>query len=373
MAPLTARELDRLAQAQRVLLSPFEHPDPEGWMHAAGSELKGLFEADLVVFTLGSADAEHLASPEVGPEALEEYAQDFVRDDLAGNLVAALPHGYYVEEDFYLNPTFQRHLASAVYNEWYRKHRLTDAIGLFAHGSPHYVPDLYAGLEAPLVANVLLAGSGRCRGEGAEGARTMLALLQPALAVSVRMWQQAASSTGHLTAALDTLAVALWLFCADGQCVHESPAAGALMRRRPKGEALRVSARRLAGAMLRGRQAGLPVPTAERVVLGGESVLLTGTYLPQESRTAPAVLIRAEGGGVQLPSEEEVRGRFGLTPQEARVALLRARGEGTAAVAEQLGISVHTARRHTERVMEKLGVRRVAEIGPCLLALREAG
>jgi len=49
--------------------------------------------------------------------------------------------------------------------------------------------------------------------------------------------------------------------------------------------------------------------------------------------------------------------RHGFTPREAEVAMLLARGERNADVARLLGVSAHTARHHTERVLSKLGVR----------------
>ena len=48
---------------------------------------------------------------------------------------------------------------------------------------------------------------------------------------------------------------------------------------------------------------------------------------------------------------------WGLTPRESAVARLLAAGKPSKAIAAALGISTHTARRHTERVFAKLGVR----------------
>jgi DNA-binding CsgD family transcriptional regulator len=55
-----------------------------------------------------------------------------------------------------------------------------------------------------------------------------------------------------------------------------------------------------------------------------------------------------------------------LTPREMEVARLLARGESNARVAELLAISPHTARRHTENVMFKLGARSRAQVGAIL-------
>lgn len=57
---------------------------------------------------------------------------------------------------------------------------------------------------------------------------------------------------------------------------------------------------------------------------------------------------------------------FGLTCREADVARLLARGERNARIAALLDISPHTARRHTEAVMLKLGVHSRAAVGPAL-------
>lgn len=69
---------------------------------------------------------------------------------------------------------------------------------------------------------------------------------------------------------------------------------------------------------------------------------------------------------VRPGSEPGVAGRLGLTRREREVAALLARGEPNAVVAERLGISPHTARRHTESVMLKLGARTRGQVGAIL-------
>ena len=71
------------------------------------------------------------------------------------------------------------------------------------------------------------------------------------------------------------------------------------------------------------------------------------------ARVLPVVLGAA---AIARPSDEVLRARFGLTPQEARVARLLAARRTNAEVAEALSIRPSTARRHTEQVLSKLGV-----------------
>jgi DNA-binding NarL/FixJ family response regulator len=56
-----------------------------------------------------------------------------------------------------------------------------------------------------------------------------------------------------------------------------------------------------------------------------------------------------------------------MTVREAEVALLIAEGLKNRAVAERLPISPHTARRHTERVLRKLGIGSRAAVATSLL------
>ena len=69
-----------------------------------------------------------------------------------------------------------------------------------------------------------------------------------------------------------------------------------------------------------------------------------------------------------LAIDASVRQRFGLTPRESDVASRLAAGASSREVAESLGMSVHTARRHTERVLQKCNVRRRSAIAAALYA-----
>jgi DNA-binding CsgD family transcriptional regulator len=61
-------------------------------------------------------------------------------------------------------------------------------------------------------------------------------------------------------------------------------------------------------------------------------------------------------------SLSELQARDGLTVREAHVATLIESGARTQEIARALGISIHTARRHAEAVLRKLGVRSRLEV-----------
>ncbi len=57
-----------------------------------------------------------------------------------------------------------------------------------------------------------------------------------------------------------------------------------------------------------------------------------------------------------MPEPERLQHRYGLTRREAEVALLLAEGLSNRQIAARLFVSPHTARRHTEKVLDKLGL-----------------
>jgi DNA-binding NarL/FixJ family response regulator len=84
--------------------------------------------------------------------------------------------------------------------------------------------------------------------------------------------------------------------------------------------------------------------------------LRTSLRRQQEPFTDPA----RNGGG---NGHASLRLRHGLTLREAQVATLLVQGQSNSAIAEQLEISPHTARHHTQRILSKLGVHSRAAAG----------
>ena len=67
-----------------------------------------------------------------------------------------------------------------------------------------------------------------------------------------------------------------------------------------------------------------------------------------------------------LPDDRELRRRFALTPRESEVARLMADRLSNIEIARRLDISIHTARRHSERVLAKLAVHSRNEVRAAL-------
>lgn len=69
-----------------------------------------------------------------------------------------------------------------------------------------------------------------------------------------------------------------------------------------------------------------------------------------------------------LPPPEDVARSFGLTSRETEVALLLASRLSAKEIGHLLGIAENTAKRHTERVLYKLGVGSRRHVGGILTA-----
>ena len=63
-----------------------------------------------------------------------------------------------------------------------------------------------------------------------------------------------------------------------------------------------------------------------------------------------------------------LQSRYGLTAREALIAQHLGEGRTNLEIAQSLGISLHTVRRHVERVLPKLGVHSRAAVAPKLAA-----
>ncbi|MEP7088207.1 MAG: helix-turn-helix transcriptional regulator [Gemmatimonadota bacterium] len=78
---------------------------------------------------------------------------------------------------------------------------------------------------------------------------------------------------------------------------------------------------------------------------------------PRLEHTTPAhVLVLVERLGSSLPTTARLSSLFRLTPREVEVALLLAEGASDAHIGRALGMSIHTARHHGERIFAKVGV-----------------
>jgi DNA-binding CsgD family transcriptional regulator len=213
-----------------------------------------------------------------------------------------------------------------------------------------------------------------------------LETLAPAVMAGMRTALLAATWRTDLLRQLEASGAPLAVCEYDGRLVHATPALLAVTMADPEGSVLLSAAARLThtlrDAMQRrpGRSRGPGLQGAVEALSPTLAVTTQrGTYVLHAAQIGeallgpdrPLVLIRVDAPAATVrPTPGSLCARFKLSAREAEVALLLADGASNARIAETLGVTVHTARRHTEHVREKLGaenraaVARIIQGGP---------
>ena len=210
------------------------------------------------------------------------------------------------------------------------------------------------------------------RGRGAtEGNGTFAYRLPPERLLGYQPEDGAVQTDAALfLRALDAVPQPLAFYTCAGELLHANRPAYCALKDAPEAEWLRAEAEHFARSVcalvrVRGEEGEGEVMEAVAVQEISVSALLrlSGSYVGLNLfGSGPSVLLSLEQPAPDPLAESSLRERFGLTRQEARMTRLLAEGWSNQEIAERLSISAHTAKRHTEHVLHKLGVRSRAEV-----------
>lgn len=235
-------------------------------------------------------------------------------------------------------------------------------------------------LTTPLVAAVHVLG-GRRGGAWADGAAERLRRVTPALRRAVEVYARLRRQRGTAQideAMLDSLDVAAFAVSAEGHIQRANASARALVAR---GDGVLDDA-----GVLRCAQPGAQrsLRAAVATILAGEAqeavviaprrtgrrplLLFVSSLKPPGGASATLTVLVRDPESQARRAEELLRSLFALTPAEARLALAVADGLSPTDAAEQLGITVQTARTHLKRVFHKTATTRQAELVKLVLA-----
>ena len=198
----------------------------------------------------------------------------------------------------------------------------------------------------------------------------LLRPLQAAWQAGVDAWLRFQGGAAFASGVLDALEQPVSLHRLDGGVLHENPAFTALAGGEADGR-IREAARSLAMRAGRSLAAGGGVlneaPLERDVSTAAGRHRLSVVFAGEYSLAAdPVLLVTVSGGPGREMDTEALRSAFGLTAREVEVARLLAAGTTNDGLAQQLGVSAHTARRHTQNVLAKLGVPNRASVGTVL-------
>lgn len=178
----------------------------------------------------------------------------------------------------------------------------------------------------------------------------------------------------RFTCLLETLRQGAMLLDARGRVVYKNAALRALCGT-PGAGGLEVACARAGLAMLaraascrRSRSMSIGEPQDQEILTGAGRFLVRCTFLGAGTiGRSSVVLVIVDRAEAEPLCAAELHRRFQLTKQEIVVSQLLARGHSNSEVARELGISIHTARRHAERVLMKLGVHSRARVAAKLV------
>lgn len=160
-------------------------------------------------------------------------------------------------------------------------------------------------------------------------------------------------SLASVTPILDAFPAGLGIVDLAGRVIYANEQLQRALREPEAGEPVRSSIDRLL-------LPGLDDAANPMEVGGGAAAEATSVRSARVDLSAfglgPGYLVLAGAVGKSPPTDADIQRRYGLTPTESRVARLLAEGRSNKGIAAVLGISPHTARHHTERVLSKLRI-----------------
>jgi DNA-binding NarL/FixJ family response regulator len=353
---LSDADVARIQRATNLLIAPLAFETLELWRNATAEAVQQAIGAKTSGFVLPLPSESLITCEPTFAKAASDWAEHFVYLD-TGMTVRRRERGLEVFSVAGINDMSELK-RSELYHDWIRPHRLFDSVVLAVD------------LPAQPIATSLHCYYDRESDPYRERERAIFQLLLPAFRAGVLTAIGWSRQRHRLIECLERASEGVRLVDRAGRVVHESPALARLL-------AAEAERERLKDALCRCAAAALALLSGDPTTLGG-SLTANVRTVAGEYQIRPA-LLRAtpEGEGIlvaivleralaRMPGDEAILERFGLTAREITVARLLADGKVDKEIAATIGISWHTARRHVERVLQKVGVHSRAGVGHAL-------
>jgi len=335
---LSSRDVERYREATEVLLSPLDYDGVATWCAAVLERVERLFQADRAILVL----------------PVQGRASSHIHSTSSGGLMRG---------------------RQAVGHDVWHNEALAEAAGVSLDSIP-----FYRGAMAP---NGAAYGSGMDPalppGEawlsvaysrpannpfGVEGGLELLRMLHPAFSVGVRCLADSAGRREAIAHTFDSFGEAVMACDLNGHERYRSATLHRILEEEPEANRLLAEVHDLAATVARRRRspsgnvaasvgcAGQRVVTTPRTRYALSAALVSADSFG----LGGAVLVRLQEEGLTLPSATDLMDRYELTPRQAEIALLLAKGASNREVARRLYISPHTVRTHAEQIFRKLGI-----------------
>lgn len=358
---LTATDRAHLRHSSEVMLRPLEHPNASDYLKAVARELLPVVGAKSAMCGTRDPDgnidivSDHWSDAQVG-----EFARFKLND--VGTQRALNMGGEVVTMRRVVGNDWDRYHEDPMVRQWYAPNDVRDAIAYML-----YWPEDGAFATIELQADTF--GTPRFGDEGTA----ILELLLPSFRAGMRIIH----SLGKHRAALDgdfaELPVAVCECGRDGSVRRRSLSMSELLAADAQSITLMQRVRQVARTVAPSRASGterFAIPHAHQITKTVQrSYRLSAAHSLGATKSSTSVLVTAGGLTPLSVTPDMISKRYYMTRREAEVAVLLGHGVRNDVIARSLSISPHTARRHTERVLAKLGVSSRAEAAAILRSI----
>ncbi|MGZ3462867.1 MAG: LuxR C-terminal-related transcriptional regulator [Gemmatimonadaceae bacterium] len=346
---LSDRDLSSLTAAMTVMLTPFCYTDGEQWRSAVCSALTSPMHSNGASFALTAPNEPFLAGP----------------PDLVAALQALLPPPEWMLKGFERRRQLGLNVAgfSDIHDVEFVKRTpfYNDVVIPTRLFAPLVLAADFPGLPLPAVLGFTYDDEVIAARELPRN-KQMLELLVPAFLGGVGTHIRLSRQRAALASVLDSMSVGVTIVDVDGKVIDENQAMKALMATESERNRVRAAVRQVALGVAnivarrkspdwakQGEAAEVRTASAQYRI---KATFAWGGVLHRRD----AVLALTERMLSHALTSEQLESRFRLTGREIETAQLMARGYSNREVATAMGISLNTARRHSEHVLLKLDV-----------------
>lgn len=369
---LTTLEAQQATECARLLAMPFEFGGLEEWSREFGARLSRVLGADGISLAIPDRDRLYAYSDGLPPGTVGKYIEVHLVNECERRwrlLSRQLEFGTWSRRLLW-GSNGSDILRSAYWNDFVVPARAFDTIGVSTAIDAH-----------PGVANLQFYHE-RARGRKfGERGMAILRTIYPAFASAIRSVVALRAHHDQLAVFADTLSVGVIVTSLDARIVHRNLRFERMLAEETERLKLEDEIwRRIERFRRQWRSRDHLMPRAPS---GPSSDVVRTTRASYRISTCSLATALFRGTGAIATTVERLgpppfpaallRERFGLTTRELETARLLAEGKGNPEIASTLGVSVFTARHHTESVMLKLSVRTRAQVGALVAQLPTGG
>lgn len=372
---LTRRDVDAFTALQHALLCPFQASNVEDWCRAVLRRAEALFRADRSLMLVWAGGQPHYVSDSIDRETLSAAERSIARLK-----PAALRFPDPVEDRAW---NAGRVCPVEIWN--------VESAARLMGIAPERLPACKEAIRAAGIACGVAASISVGRGQAvlgvcwSEHARASLdedaafeltQMVLPVFKAGARAVITAVDRPRRVARVLDALGESLLVCDATGHELHRTTRLSDTLGADPEREFILREMRALAESLrpqLADHQdrAHAPVGTLDVVTAAGRYHVRGAYGGAGQFGPEPIVLVALDKVPRELPTADQLTARHGLTPRQAEIAVLLARGLSNREIAAHLSLSQSTVRHHAEWVFTKLGVHSRKALGLTLIGRAE--